>query len=227
MKLLLVAGKKKRGNQPSSEESQENQGQDFSQNVPHLDTLEEESEIPQQQPIAGASGTSYTIARSTVGQSNAELTQGFWNMGTNERTQEFGSYLAPFNEDLAHGSLNVAIQVPFERRQDLETITRQDQPSMLEYAESRIAIMPTALHDKMMSEISVACKMDFFESMTETLVPPDLLAGLHEFFMSDQTISKEFILCNLGMLKCMKDVLRNISVKFSLFVFQFHGSTLQ
>ena len=71
-------------------------------------------------------------------------------------TQEFESYLGRFNEDLAHGSLNVAIQVPFERRQDLETITRQDQPSMLAYRESRIAMMPTALHDKMLSEISVA-----------------------------------------------------------------------
>ena len=99
-----------------------------------------------------------------------------------------------------HGSLNVAIRGPFERRQDLETITRQDQPSMLEYTES---MMPTALHDKMMSEISVACKMDFFETMTETLVPTDLMTGLHEFFMSDQTISKEFILCKLGMSICM------------------------
>ena len=204
MKSLLVAGKKKRGNRPTNEESQENQDQVLSHTVPYLDTLEEEFEIPQQQAIATSiSGASYTMAGSTVGQSNAELTQGFWNMGTFERTQEFGSFPGQFNEDLAHGSLNVVAQVPFESRQDVETITRQDQPSMLEYRESRIAMMPTALHDKMLSEISVACKMDFFESMTETLVPTDLLTGLNEFFMSDQTISKEFILCKLGMSICM------------------------
>ena len=127
-----------------------------------------------------------SFARASAGtRFNDVRSQGSWDMTPNERRNEFGT----------SGS-------SFDMRQELQTITRDDQPSLLGYTASRIVMMPTAsqqMQDKMMSDISVACHMDFLESMTETLVPNDLWTGLHEFFTSDQSISKEFILYKLGM----------------------------